>query len=421
MKKIVIIGGGAAGMFAAITAAKSGNKVVLLEHTEHIGKKLLATGNGKCNFTNLKIEPGDYRGNHPSFVSSILNRCPASKTIAMFEDMGLIWKQVNGLVYPFSGQAATILELLRRELILSNIEVQTEVKISHIVSLNRKDVNERYRIKIETSKGTIKADRVILACGSKAYPKTGSDGSGYKLAEKLGHTIIKPLPSLVQLKAKGKYFKEIAGVRSECELRLYIQAQEGMPKMAASDRGEVQFTDYGISGIPTFQISRYAVRALEEKKEAVVRCDFIPMITEEELIQYFVRKIQKSNNLSMEVLMLGLLNKKLNYALLKAMGYSVSMSAKELSKKQIKSIGRQIKNWDITLSGYQSFEQGQICQGGVDTSELTENMESRKHKGIFFAGEIVDIDGPCGGYNLQWAWSSGYVAAISAGEDTKND
>lgn len=419
MKKIVIIGGGAAGIFAAITAAKAGNKVVVLEHTEHIGKKLLATGNGKCNFTNLNIEPGDYRGNHPSFVSSVLNRCPVSKTIAMFEDMGLIWKVVNGLAYPFSGQASTILDLFQRELTRLNIEIQTEVKISNIFSL--KDAKVKYRFKIETSKGTIKADRVILACGSKAYPKTGSDGSGYKLAEKLGHTIIKPLPSLVQLKAKGKYFKEIAGVRSECELRLYIQAREEKPKMAASDHGEVQFTDYGISGIPTFQISRYAVRALDEKKTAVVSCDFIPMITKEELFQYFVRKIERSNNLFMEELMLGLLNKKLYYALLKAMGYSVSMPAKELSKKQITSICRQLKNWEITLSGYQSFEQGQICQGGVDTSELTENMESRKHKGLFFAGEIVDIDGPCGGYNLQWAWSSGYIAAISAGEDAKND
>lgn len=412
MKKIVIIGGGAAGMFAALIAAKAGNKVVVLEHTERVGKKLLATGNGKCNFTNLNIEPGDYRGNHPTFVNPILNKCPVSKTIEIFEDLGLVWKQINGLVYPYSGQASTILDLLRKELIQLKVEIQTEVKIRDIVC-----VKDREQIKIETSIGVIKADSVILACGSKAHPKTGSDGSGYELAVNLGHRLIKPLPSLVQLKAKGNYFKEIAGVRSECELRLYIEEKEEKKIMAAYDKGEVQFTDYGISGIPTFQISRYAVRALEDKKKAVVVCDFIPIIKEEELFHYFIKKIHRQDNLALEEMLFGILNKKLNYALLKAMGYSISLPANELSQKQMMKICRQLKNWEISISGYQSFEQGQICQGGIDTNELTENMESIKHKGIFFAGEIVDIDGPCGGYNLQWAWSSGYVAALGAGED----
>lgn len=274
---------------------------------------------------------------------------------------------------------------------------------------------------------------MILSCGSKASPKTGSDGSGYGLAEKLGHSIVEPLPALVQLKAEGNYFKMIAGVRSDCRLRLYIEEKKekhgGQQNTAAGresikqlpfaeESGEVQFTDYGISGIPVFQFSRFAVKALWEKKKVFVLCDFLPEMGEKALYEYLYKKKQRLLNFgNSEDLLLGLLNKKLNLMILKESGIPVQSKAAGISENQLESLCRLIKNWKISLKGYQSFEQGQVCQGGVDTAELTENLESKIHKGLYFAGEIIDIDGRCGGYNLQWAWSSAYVAAVSASKE----
>ena len=420
-------------MFAAICAKRAGADVLLLEHTDRIGKKLLATGNGKCNLTNLTIEPGDYRGNHPSFATPVLRSFTPGQTLELFEEMGLVWKEKSGLVYPYSNQASTVLDLLRTELERLRVTVLTEVRVAEILPASSKSLMKGFLIR--TSQGEYRADSVILTCGSKAAPKTGSDGSGYQLARKLGHTVIEPLPALVQLKAEGNYFKMIAGVRSDCRLRLYIEEHAGGRKqrrqngngdmsvkeqLVSEEVGEVQFTDYGISGIPVFQLSRFAVRALWEKKKTYVVCDFLPDMEETALYEYLCRKKQRLfEQGSCEELLLGLLNKKLNLMLLKESGFSGQAKAAGLSQKQMKKLCRRIKNWEIHLNGYQSFEQGQICQGGIATEELKETLESKIHNGLYFAGEIIDIDGRCGGYNLQWAWSSAYVAAANAAGRTK--
>ncbi len=404
-------------MFGAICAKRAGADVLLLEHTSRIGKKLLATGNGKCNLTNLTIGRGDYRGNHPSFVTPVFEQFTQKQTLGLFEEMGLVWKERNGMVYPYSNQASTVSDLLRAELERLQTKVLTEVRVKEILPVFSTNSERRTKgdyIKkgflLKTSKGDYTADCVILSCGSRAAPKTGSDGSGYKLAEKLGHSIVEPLPALVQLKAEGNYFKMIAGVRSDCRLHLYIEE-----KLLAEEYGEVQFTDYGISGIPVFQFSRFAVKALWEKKRVFVLCDFLPEMEAEALYEYLYKKKQRLLSTgNSEDLLLGLLNKKLNLMILKEGGIPVQSKAAGISEKQLKSICRLMKNWKIPLKGYQSFEQGQICQGGVDTKELTKQLESKIHKGLYFAGEIIDIDGRCGGYNLQWAWTSAYVAAVSA-------
>ena len=399
-------------MFGAICAKRAGADVLLLEHTDRIGKKLLATGNGKCNLTNLVLKPGDYHGNHPSFVVPVLERFTQYETLKLFEEMGLVWKDTNGLVYPYSNQASTVLDLLRTELKRLHVKVRTEVKVKEILPDAKKG------FVLNTSEGELEADCVILACGSKAAPKTGSDGSGYQLAKKLGHSVIEPLPALVQLKAEGGYFKMIAGVRSDCRLKLYIEEKANRKKtLIAKESGEVQFTDYGISGIPVFQFSRFAVRALWEKKKVYVVCDFLPQMEETVLYEYLVKKKERISDWgSCEELLLGLLNKKLNLMLLKECGFLAQSKAEELSIQNLKRLCRLMKHWEIPLKGYNSFEQGQICQGGIATEELTENLESRIHKGLYFVGEIIDIDGRCGGYNLQWAWSSAYVAAVHAAE-----
>ncbi|MBQ7067191.1 MAG: NAD(P)/FAD-dependent oxidoreductase [Lachnospiraceae bacterium] len=416
MKKIIIVGGGASGMFAAVCAKRAGADVVLLEHTERIGKKLLATGNGKCNLTNLSIQPGDYRGNHPSFVVPVLEKFSQKETLQIFEEIGLVWKDVNGLVYPFSNQASTVLDLLRMELRRLCVTIKTEITVSDIIPSKLESGKTGFVLK--TSQGELRADKVILACGSKASPQTGSDGSGYKLAKKLGHSVIEPLPALVQLKAEGNYWKMIAGVRSDCNLRLYIEERTGNKTAkvkVAEEYGEVQFTDYGISGIPVFQLSRFAVRALWEKKKTYVVCDFLPNLQIDEILDYFHRKQKNLKDFgNCEELLLGLINKKLCQMVLKECGISLNEKATDLAEKQLKKIASLLKNWQIVLNGYNSFDKGQICQGGVDTEELHENLESIIQKGLYFAGEIIDIDGKCGGYNLQWAWSSAYVAATDA-------
>lgn len=409
-------------MFAAICAKRAGAEVILLEHTDRVGKKILATGNGKCNLTNLSIQPGDYRGNHPSFVVPVLKRFSQKDTLQFFEEMGLVWKDVNGLVYPYSNQASTVLDLLRMELNKLAVIVKTEIEVTEIIPQNKNSDKTAFLLK--TNQGELLADKVILACGSKAAPQTGSDGSGYKLAGELGHLVVTPLPALVQLKAEGNYFKRIAGVRSDCNLRLYIEEstkETGNPAvktLVTEEFGEVQFTDYGISGIPVFQLSRFAVKALWEKKKTYVVCDFLPNLTTEEMKEYLHKK---QKNLAAfgtcEELLLGLVNKKLIQMVLSECGISLSKSADELSDKQLKKIASLLKNWQIILKGYNSFDKGQICQGGVDTEQLSETLESKIHKGLYFAGEMIDIDGKCGGFNLQWAWSSAYVAATNAAKE----
>lgn len=403
-------------MFAAICAAKAGAEVLLFEHTARIGKKILATGNGKCNLTNLVIQPGDYRGNHPSFVMPVLHTFSQNQTLQMFEEMGLIWKENNGLVYPYSNQASTVLDLLRAELKRLAVEVRTEISVSEILPVQREDGKEGFIL--QTSQGEIKADSVILACGSKAAPQTGSDGSGYKLAKSLGHSIIEPLPALVQLKAEGSCFQMIAGVRSDCCLTLYAEEKKGKETKnvrLSEEYGEVQFTEYGISGIPVFQFSRFAVRALWEKRKVYVICDFLPKLSFESVLEYLhYKKERLDRSGTCEELLLGLMNKKLCQMLLRECGLRPGEKVCRLTQKQQRQLAGFVKSWKIVLNGYQSFDKGQICQGGVDTAQLYENLESKLHKGLYFVGEMIDIDGRCGGYNLQWAWSSAYVAATSA-------
>ena len=231
-RKVMIIGGGASGMTAAIAAAREGADAVILEHTKRPGKKILSTGNGKCNLTNLDMRKDAFRGENPGFAWKVVGEVPVKETLSFFEDLGLVLTDRNGYVYPATGQASSVLDALRFELERLKIPVLCECEV---LSVSKK-------LELATSQGAMKADAVILAAGSKAAPGTGSDGSGYKLAESLGHSVIKPLPALVQLKCRETWYKQFAGVRTEASVTLYSDG-----KAAASDRGELQFTDYGIS------------------------------------------------------------------------------------------------------------------------------------------------------------------------------
>ena len=400
--RVGIIGAGASGMMAAVAAAEHGAKVTLLEHSDRIGKKILVTGNGKCNLTNLNVSKDDYRGNHPCFVVPILEEFGIQDTLTFFEKKGLFWKEREGYVYPISGQASTVLDLLRYTLEQCRVNVVTDCKI--------KNIQKKQDFLVQTENGNYSFDRLILATGGKAAPKTGSDGSGLLLAKKLGHTVIRPFPALVQLRCQETYFKSISGIRTDVVLTLSLDG-----RIHCVEEGELQITDYGISGIPTFQLSRYAAEGLAKKQNVAVGIDLFPQFSEDRLLALLLeRKMQCPGTTDLERFMTGMLNKKLNFFVLKQCGLLPSDTISSLREQDIQKITLFLKNWNVTITETNSMDQAQISAGGVDTLELKPFLESKIVEGLYFAGEILDIDGRCGGYNLQWAWSSGYVAGRHA-------
>ncbi len=400
-QQIIIIGAGASGLAAGISAAREGASVTIMEHTARPGKKLLSTGNGKCNITNLEFPKDAYRGNQPDFVFPALHTVSVNQTMDFFRELGIVLTERNGYVYPNTGQASTVLEAMLFELEHLGVRIVTECPVKEI----KKDLT------VITDHGKQRGDRVILAAGSTAAPKTGSDGSGYGLARKLGHHIIEPLPALVQLRCKEKWYKQAAGVRTDALVTLKIDG-----KTAASDRGELQITDYGISGIPVFQISRYAARALNEGRQAVAQLDFLPEIPLTDLEQLLFTRHRQFGYRPADEFLHGVLNSKLTKVLLKEAGIGRESWIKEVTEKEIKNLANCIKELKTIIVSTNSFDQAQVCSGGVDTREVDPvTMESKLIRGLYFSGEILDVDGICGGYNLQWAWSSGIAAGIHAG------
>ena len=393
-------------MTAAIFAAREGAQVVLLEHKDRVGKKILSTGNGRCNLSNRLQEPFCYRSGQPDFPWKALGAFTLPMTLEYFEDLGVLTRERDGYLYPYSGQASAVLDALRLGLAWESVQVVTECEVFSITP--REDAKHRFEVK--TSQGSFSGETLILACGSKAAPGTGSDGSGYKLAKRLGHHIIKPLPALVQLRCPEKFFKQLAGVRADASVILYSDGRK-----LAEDKGEVQLTDYGISGIPVFQISRYAARGLYEKKEVFAELDFMPDFGDVEFLQMLKERKIRLDGLVMEQYFNGLFHKKLAGALLKRIGISGTMPVHDLSEENLERLCRICKHFRTYIDKTNPFEQAQICAGGVDTSEIDpDTMESKLVKGLYFAGEILDVDGICGGYNLQWAWTSGYLAGKGA-------
>lgn len=408
----IIVGGGAAGLMAAITAAESGASVTILEHMPRVGKKILSTGNGKCNMTNLYMTAECYRSGVNGVPMQVIEKFSVSDTIAFFRRLGVLTIDRNGYVYPASGQAQTVLDALRDK--ADHLGIRTCCD-SKVLSINKKKDG---RFAVKTADQMYSADFVILCAGSMAAKTTGSDGSGYELAKSLGHKIKKPLPALVQLKCKGDFFKAIAGVRTDVKVSLYTMDKNGEPgAFLAEDQGELQLTDYGISGIPVFQVSRYAAEALDHKKRVLAVVDFMPDMTEDQL--FAVLKEQKaylSDRMAGDFIN-GLFNKKLATLFLKSVWIKQDQPVSEITNKKLAELCRVIKETSFEVTGTNPYDKAQICMGGVDLREVDAGtMESRLVSGLYFAGEILDVDGICGGYNLQWAWSSGHLAAVSAVE-----
>lgn len=399
---VIVIGAGASGMMAAITAARRGKSVAILERMNKPGKKILATGNGKCNFTNNNMDASCFHGNI-QLIQSVLSRFSKEEALSFFHEIGIWPKEKNGYYYPNSGQAASVAEALKHELDRLQVPVYLEQEVLDLFP-------DKYGFWIKTVQTSYTCRNVIIASGLLAAPKLGSDGSMFSLIKELGHRFVPVLPALCGFYAKGMQFSKVAGVRCDANLTLKIDGNT-----AATEQGELQLADYGISGIPVFQISSPAVRALYEKKSVTVVIDFLPDISLETLNTEFAMRIGKcETDENADRLLRGLLNQKLIPVLLKYAGIRSDEPLKNISLEKLERLSAEIHDYPVTLEKVRNFEFAQVCTGGIRTEEINEKtLESRLLSGLYFAGEILDVDGICGGYNLQWAWSSGYVAGCS--------
>ncbi len=424
---VIIIGAGASGLTAAIAAARQGSSVLVIEQKDKAGKKILATGNGKCNFTNRLQTPECYRSDDSAFAMKVLSHFDVARTLAFFEELGIYPKERDGYYYPNSEQASSIVSVLLLECERLKVRIhynEAVVKIGKMDLVHRgvkpgftvwTEVKPDAADKGNTEKRNLQKNyaskNLILATGGCASPNLGSDGKGYQLAKAFGHTVIKPLPALVQLKSPEKYCKTISGVR----LIAHVEAYSGS-RLLAKEGGEVLFSDYGISGIPILQLSRFIAKALDKGEQVQLRLDLLPGISKAGLKELLDRRIRQNPAKTTEEMMIGLLNHKLSYAIIKEAGMDPCKKADMITSQEINKLVTNIKEFRMRIQGTNSFEHAQVCAGGVSTSEIYEDtMESKLIKGLYPVGELVDVDGTCGGYNLQWAWSSGYLAGTSAG------
>lgn len=405
MKTIGIVGGGASGLMAAISAAKTDEaaEIFVLEHKNMAGKKILSTGNGRCNFTNEYMESACFRSDDMQSVKHVIGKFGYADTCAFFEQAGLLTKSRNGYVYPRCNQASAVLRILLEETKRLGIRIDTDIHVTGIMQ-------EKKGFCIFTDKKRYYADKVILAAGGKASSVLGSDGSGYELAESFGHTLVPVVPALVQLKVHDHPFTKAAGVRTDARIQAY---EDGI--FRGEDTGELQITAYGLSGIPTFQISRYIAKALDAGRQAEVMIDFLPEIEEEEFTAILERFCKEKPDMEIGACLNGFFAEKLIPVLLKSMDIRPHTWLKKLSGEDLQRIARYCKQVSLSISGTNGFEHAQVCAGGVNLKEIDcETMESRLVKGLYLVGELLDADGICGGYNLQWAWATGYLAGIHA-------
>lgn len=402
-RHVLIVGAGASGMTAAIHAAREGAKVTLLEQKERPGKKLLSTGNGRCNLTNRDQRDEYYRCSQAGFPASALGRFSAEDTLEFFGRLGIVPKDRNGYIYPNSDQASSVLDALAQE--LEHLGVRTVCRCPVT-----KAAKEGETFILSSGQGRFRGDALILAAGSRAAPATGSDGSGYRLAQGFGHQLVTPLPALVQLRCREKHYKRLAGVRSEARVRLFADG-----KLLAEDRGELQLTDYGISGIPVFQVSRYASMALHRKQDVTARINFLPNMDQRQAEKLMDQRRRDLGDRTCIQWMNGLLNSKLSAVLLFLAGIQEKQPVKSVSQSQWNRLRELMTDYETGIAAANPFENAQVCCGGVDTRQVKEEtLESRLVEGLYFCGELLDVDGICGGYNLQWAWSSGAAAGRSA-------
>lgn len=396
MKEVVIVGGGSSGLTAAITAARNGKDVTIIERNNKCGKKILITGNGRCNFWNTDENLSHFHSSNSNLLKEFITDERKNSILKFFDSLGLAYKTKNGYYYPFSNQAFTVENALLSECKKLNIKIINDITVEKII---KKDC-----FIINPDKEKITAKNIIIATGSKAAPKTGSDGLGYEISKSLGHNIITPLPSLVQLKADEPYFKNWSGIRTDVKVNLLINH-----KYIKSETGEIQLTNYGLSGICIFNLSGETAKALNQNKNVIISINFIPFASNPKI---FLQTLNKNSyHKTISELLEGILHYKLVDIIIKKTHLKRDLLLNTLTDNELNNLIKTLTDFQIEILDTHTLDHAQVCSGGIPLTEInSKTLESLKVKNLYFTGEIIDIDGDCGGYNLGWAWMSGIIA-----------
>ncbi len=410
MSKVLVIGGGAAGMMAAITAARNGRSVILFEKNEKLGKKLFITGKGRCNITNsAEIEelfPAVV--SNPKFLYSSFYSLTNDQVIDFFEELGVRTKvERGGRVFPLSDHSSDVIRALEREMERLGVKVRLRAEVKEILAADGRTTG------VQLSSGEkIYGDAVIAATGGISYPSTGSTGDGYRFARDFGHKITELFPSLVPMEVKEWYAKELMGLSLR---NIEIRVTDGRKKLY-EEFGEMLFTHYGVTGPVILSASSIVGKRLSEK-ELTLHIDLKPALTEEQLDRRVLREFESNHNRQFKNAVESLFPAKLKPVMVELSGISEDKKVNEITKEERIRFVRLIKDFTMTLTELRSFKEAIITKGGVSVKEIDPGtMESKLVKGLYFAGEMLDLDALTGGYNLQIAWSTGYLAGMSAGE-----
>ena len=394
MCDIVIIGGGVSGIVSAIKSFKGRNRITILERNDKCLKKLLLTGNGRCNYFNDDTSISNYHSMREDLLDKVINSNNMSRVLDFYNELGIIPKIKNGYYYPFSNQASTVRDALMFEVMKLGISIKYNYLVEKIERSNNKFIIN----------DSIVCDKVIIATGSCSYPKTGSDGMGYDFLRKFGHNIIKPLPALVQLNSDFKYCRELSGIRSDVILSLYEDDE-----FISSSVGEVQLTDYGISGICTFNLSHFVTRGLDVGKKEVIKVNFLPFI-KDNYMEWFNTYSNKHNDKNIYMLLCNILNYKLVKVILKVCSIDNETYYNELDYNSRSLLIDNLTNFKFNIVSTKDFNFSQVCNGGVSLDEVNlSTFESLIVDGLYITGEVLDINGNCGGYNLICAVISGIL------------
>jgi len=404
MRDVIIIGAGASGLVTAIVAARRGKKVLILEKNNKVGKKLLATGNGKCNITNQKPNVNRFYSQNPSFLEQSLDGYNYQSIKQFFKSIGLeLIEAKEGKVFPMSLQASSVVELLLCESEQLGIKILCETEVTSISKQNNS-------YEVQHSKGKTIAPSLVIATGHISAPQLGGVDDGLNFAKRLGHTVVKPFPTLVQLTSSHKesYLKQMAGVKVES--RVTIETQQGI----VEKQGDVLFTTYGISGLAILDISRFVMEELSKKKSIMLTIDLVPKMSQEQLLALMKKSLVKKSSKPLKVWMQGFINKKLIEPILEPLKLQNETVGRVTSNiQELEKIVSQIKAFEFTVNGSQGYKGAEVATGGVNTKEINpKTMESKLNKGLYFTGEVLDVDGDRGGFNLHFAW----VCGLRAGE-----
>ncbi len=406
--QIAIIGGGASGLAAAIEAKQYGGNdchVIIIEKNARLGKKILATGNGRCNLGNIQEkQQSHYIGSCAELAAELLGKFEGSE--AFFKSLGVICKADSGRLYPYSNHAASVLDALRFQVQELQIQVLTD-------SLANAITKESHYWKISLQNGEeILSEKVIVACGGKSAPAMGTDGNFYSVLKKMGHNITQIAPALCPVYTESSLLKGLKGIRTLAKVTLFKKTGE----VVADDCGEVQFTDKALSGICVFNLAAFIV-----KNETYISLDLLPHLKKYEVDDLLWSLYSMRSNWSIADMLSGVFHKKMCPAIFESSGISDSMTAPvySLTPDDMNNISETIKDWRFPIIGTAGWNNAQATSGGIHRSEITEDLESALCPGIYFSGEILDVTGECGGYNLAWAWCSGMCAARSAVDNLK--